>query len=99
MTSACIGSFVYLILLLIDAFALAPIACANNADYPLPISETHGENALVDAPKTVKTLLRSAMGQVASDNTSRVEKCLLSEGETDTVLTLVLLVLVRIPFE
>ena len=86
MTCAFTGSFVYSILLLIDAFALAPVASANDADHVTPICETHRKNSLVNASEAVKALLRLAMCQVSGYYTLWVQKRLLSEGKTDVQL-------------
>src|SRR6266850_464989 len=93
------GSSVYLIFSLIDSFSFAPISCAVDTDNFLAVSEPHREDAGTHPPEAVVPLFARAVGHILRDNALRVSEGNLRHREGHTVLFLVLLILVRIPFE
>ena len=97
MTFNFIGSFVYLIFLLIGSLALAPVPGTDDANHVSPVCEPHSKNSIGHKPKTVEPLLHLAVRKIARNHTVRVRKCLLGEVETDAMLALVFRVLVGVP--
>lgn len=95
MTSALMGSLEYLILLLMDSLAFAPVAGANDANHFVPICEAHGKNSSARGSEAVEAFFGLAMREIASDDALRVKECLLGEDKADAVLLLVLCTLSR----
>ena len=93
------GSFVYLILELIDSFALSPIAGAKDANNAGSISKADSKNFAANYAKTEKAFFVHAMGRVLGDNTARIDKRKLRREEVDAVLELILVGLCSIPIE
>jgi hypothetical protein len=83
----------------INRLSLAPIACPENPDLPVPPREAHRYDGIPDPTETEVALLATAMTEVFSNYAQRIEKRMLGKLEPDTMLGPVDLVLCGVPFK
>lgn len=85
--------------LLIDSFALAPVAGAKDSDDAASIREANRQDAATHPAKAEVTLFRRAMCQILGEDAILVKERRLSGREADAVPGLICPILARIPFE
>jgi hypothetical protein len=90
---------VYLIFALIYLPAFAPIAGAKNPDHVAPECKSNRNDPPFDFTETVVSFLVRAVGNILCDDTLRVGESELRYPERDSMFSLILSVLVRVPFE
>jgi len=73
-TSASIGSSVYLILLLINAFTFAPISGADDSNPVAPVGEAYGEHATSGRTEAIEAILGIAVREIARNHAPWIEK-------------------------
>jgi hypothetical protein len=87
------------IFLLIYPLSFPPEASTEDPDHTPAVSEPDGEDSLSYVPETKEAVFLVTMRQVLGDNPPRIGKCVLREIERHAVASLILPVLLGIPFE
>jgi hypothetical protein len=93
------GSFVYSVLFFISPPAFSPVSGPDNADHALPIREPDGQDFVMDAADAIKSFFITAMGHILHDHAPWIKKSMLSQGERDTMLRLILHVFIFVPIK
>ena len=95
------GPSVYLIFALINLFTFAPVAGPEYPDSTIAVCESDSQNSAPDLPETVIPLFTMTMGQVFSNDATRVGvgESSLRFRERNAMLGLVDKVLLRVLFK
>ena len=94
-----IGSSVYFVLFFILLSPLSPVTRAKYADYVTSKCKSDGQDTVIDAANTVKSILPANVRYVFSNYTVRIKKSSLGQRKRDTVFSLILLVFPLIPLK
>ena len=89
----------YLMVFLIRALALSPVTGPEDSDYVVAVRESDCQDPAFDPTEAVVSLFARAMRQILRDHAVRIGEGELCLRERHRMLPLVLLILLRVPFE